>query len=703
MIYDHLRQVLNELLFWISAINNFVSFFAILAVVVTTLFSITRPYIRIVKTLLCPLGYKLSNIFVLLWYIRGNPSRLTRIFVEICIVKSAGEYQPQKGWWRERLKELIELRRRNAENVSITLSNCSPLTENAFSKCIGRYFDYLHHKKRMKKFHIAEDAPLQFVCSLAFAEGALLPISLVSGLMSRYSDDWQTIIEKFVYSPFGMEEDEHHVLPNELYFTFAWLLWGPSYTLRDQQLFDKLIQYAYGDESNSINMVMKNDSEGERIWRMLNSDIRFTKALVCSVNCHIYESKGYVRQRRHNFSSEARYFIDKIAENANFICECNNASIGKGYKALNYYCTAYVWIMFELVTDNDLFDPLKTVAFFEHSNLANAENAVFLEDRLVDKAIHYFVTMFQSDEYSNRHYRFCLSFNASIFERFYAKYNEIVGRDDVLAKQFRQQLELVGTRTTANIFGAFDDYFDSDFSECEYIEVDDNDETTLALLGTYYTQVYCKAFPDPNLRESLDNMLEYLAKKRKGWYGKNNYRIVVGQTGKSVTSGIICDYFAEANAALVEFIAVKPNIRTRGHGNRIFTKAIGLMNSDAVKARHGQLDWVICEMEDPSAMKTDQERTALHFWRKMGFCRIDGFQYIQPALSPEKEAVDSLILIAYSPKGLNAMPSETLGKIIINYAYWAMRITEPGTDPAIKKMISQLETISSPLQLMPLP
>lgn len=699
---DHLRKVLTELLFWISAINNFISFFTVLAVVATTLFSITRPYTKIMKALLCPLGYKMYNTLAFLWYIRGNPSRLTRIFIEICIVKSVGEYQPQKMWWRERLKELIEFRRKSADSVSITLPNCSPLTENTFSECVGKYFDYLHHKRQMKKFHIAEDAPLQFVCSLTFDEGVLLPISLVSGLMSRYSDDWRTIIEKFVYSPFNVE-DKQHISPNELYFTFAWLLWGPSYTLRDQHLFDKLVQYAFGDESNSINLVMKNDSNGERIWNMLNSDIRFTKTLVCSVNCHIYENKGYIQQCRHNFSNEAHYFIDKIMENANFICECNNVIVSKGYKALNYYCTAYVWIMFELIVDDGLFDPLKTIAFFEHSNLANAENAIFLEECLVDKVIHYFSTMFQSSEYSDRHYRFCLSFNASIFERFRAKYNKIVECNDILAEQFRQRLELTSTRTVMNIFGAFDDYFDPNFSECKYIEIDVNDETTLALLGTYYTQVYCKAFPDPNLRESLDNILEYLNKKRVDWYGKNNYHVVVGQTGESVTSGIICDYFAEANAAMVEFIAVKPHIRKMGHGNRILTKAIDLMNSDAVKAGYKQLDWIICEMEKPSVMKTDTERAALNFWRKMGFRIVGDFKYIQPALSSEKEAVESLILIAYSPKGLEAMPPETLSKIIINYAYWAMRITEPETDLMIQKMMSQLETISSPLPLILLP
>jgi hypothetical protein len=73
----------------------------------------------------------------------------------------------------------------------------------------------------------------------------------------------------------------------------------------------------------------------------------------------------------------------------------------------------------------------------------------------------------------------------------------------------------------------------------------------LYLFSDFYAEVYVPEFPDANERESLENMRDYLRRKRDGWYGANNYHILVATVLGRPVGCAIADYLAESNTGAV--------------------------------------------------------------------------------------------------------------------------------------------------------
>jgi GNAT superfamily N-acetyltransferase len=93
------------------------------------------------------------------------------------------------------------------------------------------------------------------------------------------------------------------------------------------------------------------------------------------------------------------------------------------------------------------------------------------------------------------------------------------------------------------------------------------------LLETFYTEVYEREFPDPDERESLANIARYLALREEGWYGRNNYHVVLACRGDTVLGGCILDYFAEPNAGVIEFLFTIAAARGLGVGRALLAEA----------------------------------------------------------------------------------------------------------------------------------
>lgn len=722
MFLKIIKEIFEFLLPIISDINNIIQFLGIIIVVITFIL-FRRPSYRIIRNVLRKLGYKYKFDLFLLWKIRGNPNKLARIFVEICIIRSAGEYQNKKSWWKERLKEL-ELKRKqvNDEYIPVYVQNCSEFSAgSAVSSHIDKYFEILHKKK--DKFNIREDDfPLKFICTIVFEEGFLMPISLITGLMDRYEQNWKPIIDKYAFSQFNKNDEITGILPEELYFTFGWFVWNPSYEMRDQKDFYKLFQYAFGDENNSVNIIMENNTKEDSI---MNDEIweefyeknykNNINGLLCIAKCNLYENE-YIDKFWHHLSPEAHYFANKINKDEKYIFVCKEIEKIKTYKALNYYYSAYIWIMFEWIAEDNNFDPYKTVTFFEHANIADNKVVDFLEERLIEKVVVHFKNIFSRNEYKNRRYRYCISFSQSIYKRFCNRYNEIIKEDSAAALQFKERMECATYRTVNSIFNSFDDSFDDTASKYYEIYYDDDDKSSVSLLSAYYAEVFLDAFPEPDTRESLENMIDYLKKKKNGWYGKNNYHILIGKTENKIISGAICDYFEEENIGVMEYIAVNRSARKKGCAREIFKKAVHKLEEDARKAGHKHLDWIIGEIENPIELKKknnkknknkEYDNSYLYAWHNIGFRYISEFSYIQPALSKENEEVNSLILVAYNPNEYNIRENinpEIIAGFIRNYARWALRIDNKDIDSnqSVQKMFSQLSERKQPLKLLSL-
>ena len=159
------------------------------------------------------------------------------------------------------------------------------------------------------------------------------------------------------------------------------------------------------------------------------------------------------------------------------------------------------------------------------------------------------------------------------------------------------------------------------------------------LLRKFYTGLYEEQFPDYNERESLENMEDYLRKKAQGWYGLNNYHIVLGFDADQVVAACIADYFHESNTGVIEFLLVAPLRRSGGLGRRMLEQMVAVFDLDAQRAGYDHAAYVMGEMNDPFV--TDPATDNLNpfdrarIWGGWGFGVLN-FPYVQPALGEDK-------------------------------------------------------------------
>ncbi|GAA2961413.1 GNAT family N-acetyltransferase [Actinokineospora diospyrosa] len=217
----------------------------------------------------------------------------------------------------------------------------------------------------------------------------------------------------------------------------------------------------------------------------------------------------------------------------------------------------------------------------------------------------------------------------------------------------------------------------------------------IALLADFYRH-YELEFPDPDERESLDNMLDYLRRKEVGWYGPNSYHIVLAISGTVTVGCSVSDYLAEPNTGVIEFLLVTPQARRGGTGRALLAETERLLDNDARAGGHRQLAHVVAEINDPRAPtdvpdNLDPAVRAL-IWGRWGYRGLD-FPYTQPALSADQGAVTNLLLIVKSFVPSQLTP-DTVRLIVHEYLHWAMRINEPDRSSDYQRMAEHLRQTS---------
>jgi GNAT superfamily N-acetyltransferase len=219
----------------------------------------------------------------------------------------------------------------------------------------------------------------------------------------------------------------------------------------------------------------------------------------------------------------------------------------------------------------------------------------------------------------------------------------------------------------------------------------DSTPAGLAELARFYREQYVAEFPDPDERESLTNMNGYLAAKARGWYGKNNYHIVVAEIDGVPVGGAVIDYLAEPNVGVIEFLFISKRHRVKGLGHALLNATIRLLRADARERVGRPLAAIVAEMNDPF-QRPDTPDTLDPFersmiWGRWGFARL-GFRYVQPALSRRQKPVQCLVLIArmLTRPRATSVPADWVRDIVAEYMRWAMRITAPQRNPQYRKM-----------------
>ncbi|MGZ8161977.1 MAG: GNAT family N-acetyltransferase [Methylobacter sp.] len=228
----------------------------------------------------------------------------------------------------------------------------------------------------------------------------------------------------------------------------------------------------------------------------------------------------------------------------------------------------------------------------------------------------------------------------------------------------------------------------------------------IAILRKFYTGLYESEFPDPDERESLENMERYLELKARGWYGKNNYHILVGMWGETPVAGSVTDYLAEANAGVIEFLLVASGFRGRGIASYLREVTEAMLKADALTHLARDLDLIVGEMNDPYKSGNVQDNldpfVRARIWHNWGYQKLN-FPYIQPALSDEQIPVRHLLLMG---KILNAdytrkLPANLIKLVIHEYLRWAMRIEYPNECAEYREMSRYLDSVDT-IDVIPL-
>lgn len=631
-------------------------------------------------------------------------SRTTqRLFIEFALIRTEGRPLDSKGWsdlfaeFATRISKLDD-----PSDCEFEVTNCMYLTNSDFSDAVGRYFEFLS-KPRVRSFYSVVKNTDFWVSRIRIEEAYVMPALLLSGLLARYEDNWEVFLAKYVSTA---SESSKQIMFRELYNFFAWLLWGPSRELDWEEGWDGLCQLSYGDESNSLSAFLV--KEGDVISRMqeLLAKRRANGIFgaLCRAEVVLLPKYEFFRDAKNQLSASNAYFIDKIANDGSlsFVARIIDFQECVDYRAKNYYCTAYVWALFERDdSSGDAFRPETSVAFFEHANVADADSSRFLSETLLNKALKHFRMVYEDGTARNRKYRFVCGFYRAVETLFRERFAQEVSKGDDFGIWLGQSVSFEVRRDTRDVFESIDAFFGEQDSDVVFEDVDVSSRKELAELTAFYATMYSDAFPVDDERESLENFIGYLRESRK----TDNWRyhvILVKDRDGGVVGGAVFNYFSRSNSAVIEFEVVDPSQRKRKIGTALYKEILRVANSDARKFGHGGASYAFCECESPSESK-DPRLVHLRFWTNNWFGHLC-FDYVQPPLSSDQRAVRGLWLMGSvlgientkkKPTMGRTIPADVVKTMLHDYVHYSMSLEDPFQNPDFAAMMKQLDSLDS--------
>jgi hypothetical protein len=296
----------------------------------------------------------------------------------------------------ERRKQVLaELIREKPKEI--TIENMFQLTSSVTDPSAG-----LLKKSTFKKFNATKPTNLlnhPLKINLLF----ISPFRSVSGLITRLEENWPPMIEG--YRKLVKKSTETSLGNLHYYFESCWLAWGPSVSMGHKYWENRskfvVLQASYGDESNSLPLIMKRERYHEFLKELdVPEGTSYSGKPVALGNVLIVAS------------SKDTFFKDLLSEAGldgialYFPWKDEGFEDGNleyfGRNGEEFYNTAYDWVMLELVTAryrNDKvlktydvpenLEPGRVLSFFEHTNLASMETVEFLRHCLARKTIHH--------------------------------------------------------------------------------------------------------------------------------------------------------------------------------------------------------------------------------------------------------------------------------------------------------------------------
>lgn len=670
---------------------NIIELTAVIGSILTFFYLMLNQYSKALNVILSPCGITLHAKLKALFFCRNSPLK-KRAFIEFALLRTKGCPIIASEWILV-VNEFKSFFTASSAEPLYSIPNCTLLIGEEFSASTERYFRFFSNPRVRAAFGVHDNC-MRWVTRIHITEAYVTPTCLITGLLSKYQENWNEFIKKYVSTAYmfeSLENTQGSILSNELYLTFAWLLWGPSYEIDFENYWAGLCQISYGDESNSIPAVAKKERNisHKMVQKLLESRDQQYGMLVSS-DIFLYENKAYFKEISDTTNPENTYFYNKIQSSASsFAAQIEDFAVNESFKSKKYYCTAYVWILFVLEDDTSYsFRPEKSVAFFEHANLTDKSTYSFLVSTLIDKSIRHFYNIFSNPSYNGRKYRFICAMNKEIERCCVSKYEELISSDSDISHHFKDRIIMKPKHRPADVFASYDEFF-SQNGNLFFEEVVLSDKKSITNLGRYYTDIYMECFPDANERETFDNLLTYL--RQAGASNEYRYHIVLAKDAEdTILGGGIFDYFIRSNTGFIEYIAVKNDSQSSGIGTLIYNHILSILARDSHECRGELLNYVFCEIDAPEYSQASIKKY-LYFWNRHNFMHLD-FSYIQPALSEAQESVCGLWLTVSPLRGMaKTIPGALVAEVVHDYMKFAMQISNPRNNGIYKAMVDDLQ------------
>ena len=643
-------------------------------------------------------------------------------------------FKRERRRWRGRVRRLLnelasEVRSPNRK-PTIPVDNCFIL-QRAAEEAIPRYFKVLNSTR---------EHDTRFRARVHVKTGFVAPLHLLGGLVNHFDKEWPPMIreygravarpgdalDRFVRPQAAATRDLRH---RQAFLFYCWLLWGPSISLCSCELWRggmKALQFGYGDEANSVPLLIPTDDKLAELIRLFGSDAirgggeeRGRLAIQLSVTSVPRWSKDIPRA---DICTAQQSVLDPSEYGVVLEYASHTVTGGLAEDRESRYYSAYLWVMFVLEDDAGRSVAEEAWAnmlpFFEHSNVGEAGSYAFLRETLARKALGSIARLAEETPPDGR--------RPTLYFRYACAVDEggcgsplLVARTRTIRAQIQDLLDRDPAFASLRASGrlSMDPPPSGEYAACHLPDViarylqslpgqledentrsatlvhrtlEDGDEDR-QLLRRFYDEIYVSEFPDENERESLENLDDYLRAASPDC----RHHILLLMSGEAPVAGAIIDYLTRCNTGVLEFLVVAKGWRGRGIGAGLREWCERVVAADALRETGRGPDFILAEIEDPfrvDAVPDVDTFARAELWGRWGYRRLD-FPYVQPALGPGKAPIRHLMLAVKPMRSdlTEAVPSDMLKLALHEYIRLAMRIERPETCAQYQEMLPYLE------------
>jgi hypothetical protein len=190
--------------------------------------------------------------------------------------KAARTYRQERRAWWKRMRRALALE----GNWTIYVDN--PALVSARIDDIARYFECL------QSLGYEGEESDRFICPIEIASGFVTPLHLLTGLLVKFDAKWPQILASFDADANSgapqrpLSATDRDLRQIQLFIYNCWLLWGPSIPVcecRNWAARYAVIQYGYGDENNSIEIVGEEKEIRRGLDRLMNAQLKHERAI----------------------------------------------------------------------------------------------------------------------------------------------------------------------------------------------------------------------------------------------------------------------------------------------------------------------------------------------------------------------------------------------------------------------------------------